>query len=304
MSLLKTFIKFIKDVWMILGIALAMFVAVEGGLSLIFYLRSFWSPPAPNFRVKADTYNDPSWAIQYYKEIDEIEKRKSMRWRSYAYWRRMPHSGKYININPDGLRKTSNVSAGEETGSTVKVFMFGGSTMWGLGSEDDFTIPSVFAREANNKGISCEVINFRQYAYVSTQEVIELMLQLQKGNIPDAVIFYDGVNDTFSAFQLGVSGLPHGEIYREKEFGLLDLERRELKILAVRSAIEQLSTVRFLNGGLKTFGLRHDDILSIPPQYEKPISDRGDLARAVVETHFNNIKLVRALSEAYGFKCL
>jgi len=304
MSLLKKFNKLIKEVWMVLGIALAMFVAIEGGLSLIFYLRSFWRPPAPNFRIKADTYNDPSWATQYYKEIDEIEKGKSLMWRPYAYWRRIPHSGKYINIDSDGLRKTSDVSAAEEASSAMKVFMFGGSTMWGLGAEDAFTIPSIFATGANNKGISCEVVNFGQYAYVSTQEVVELLLQLQKGNVPDTVIFYDGVNDTFSAFQHGVPGLPQGEIYREKEFGLLDLERRELKTLAVRSAVEQLSTVRFLNGGLKIFGLRHDDILSIPPQYEKPISDRRALARAVVETHFNNIKLVQSLSEAYGFKCL
>ena len=186
----------------------------------------------------------------------------------------------------------------------MKVFMFGGSTMWGLGAGDDFTIPSIFAREANNKGISCEVANFGQYAFVSTQGVIELMLQLQKGNIPDVVIFYDGVNDTFSAFQLGVPGLPHEEIYREKEFGLLDLERRELKTLAVQSAIRELSTVRFLNGVLKKFGLRHDNIQSIPLEYEKPISDKRALAVAVVETYFNNVKMVQALSESYGFKCL
>jgi lysophospholipase L1-like esterase len=300
MTLLKKFIKFIRDAWTILGIALVLLVATELGFSLAFYIRSFWHHPDLNFRMKADTYSDPSWAARYYKELDEVEKTRTLRWKSYVYWRRIPRRGEFINITSDGLRKTSSLTASEGSNSTMKIFMFGGSTMWGLGSGDDFTIPSIFAREAKNKGIDCEVVNFGQYAYVSTQGVIELMMQLQKGNIPDAVIFYDGVNDTFGAFQLGVPGLPHDEIYREKEFGLL--KRSELKTFAVQSAIKELSTMRFLNGALKKFGLRRDDIQSIPLEYEKPVSDKKTLARGVAETYLNNIKLVQALSESYGFK--
>src|SRR5262245_2132295 len=203
MTVLKKFLKTIRDIWMILGIVLAMSVLLEAGVSLAFYIRSFWHPPALNFRSKADTYSDPSLASRYYKEIDEIEKGRSLRWKSYVYWRRMPRHGDYINIDSDGLRRTNGVTESGDSEGKMKVFMFGGSTMWGLGAGDDFTIPSIFTREAKNKGINCEVVNFGQYAYVSTQGVIELVLQLQKGNIPDAVIFYDGVNDTFGAFQLG-----------------------------------------------------------------------------------------------------
>ncbi len=302
MTLLKKLLKFARDIWVIFGIALVMLVALEASLLLGFYIRSFWHTPDPNFRFKADTYTDPSWAAQYYKEIDEVEMGITMRWEPYVYWRRIPRRGKYININSDGLRNTTSVTTPEDEGSTMKVFMFGGSTIWGLGAGDDYTIPSIFAKESKRQGISCEVVNFGQYAYVSTQGVIELMLQLQKGNIPDAVIFYDGVNDTFGAFQLGVPGLPFDEHRREKEFSLL--ERSELKTLAVQSAIKQLTTVRFLNGVLKKFGLQRDNIQSIPLESKKPISDKGALARAVVETYLNNTKLVRALSESYGFKCL
>ncbi len=300
--LLKRLIKFARDTWMILGIALAMFVALEAAVSLGFYIRRFWHPPAANFRIKADTYADSEWASKYYKEIEEIEKGRTLRWQSYVYWRRTPRSGEYINIGPDGMRKTINLPVSEGSGPPIKVFMFGGSTMWGLGAADGSTIPSIFAKEASNKGINCEVVNFGQYAYVSTQEVIELMLQLQKGNIPDAVIFYDGVNDTFSGYQLSVPGLPHDEIRREKEFCLL--ERKELQTLAALSAIRQLSTMRFLDGVLKKSGLRPDNVQPIPPEYEKAISDKRSLARAVVETYLNNIKLAQTLSQSYGFTCL
>jgi len=284
---------------MVLGIAVAMFVALEAVVSLGFYVRGFWHPPADNFRIKADTYSDTEWASKYYKEIEEVEKGRTLRWQPYVYWRRTPRRGQYINIGPDGLRKTINVSMSEGASPPIKVFMFGGSTMWGLGAGDDSTIPSIFAEEAKNKGINCEVVNFGQYAYVSTQEVIELTLQLQRGNIPDIVIFYDGVNDTFSGFQLSVPGLPHDEIRREKEFCLL--ERKELQTLAVQSAIRQLSTMRFLHGVLLKSGLQRDNFEPIPLEYEKAISDKGSLANAVVRTYLSNIKLVQALSQSYGF---
>jgi lysophospholipase L1-like esterase len=181
----------------------------------------------------------------------------------------------------------------------IKVFMFGGSTMWGLGAGDDSTIPSIFAEEVKNKGVNCEVVNFGQYSYVSTQEVIELTLQLQKGNIPDAVIFYDGVNDTFSGFQLSAPGLPHDEIRREREFGLT--QRKEIQTLAAQYAIRQLSITRFLQGALEKSGLRHDNLQPVSMEYEKAITDKESLAHAVVETYLNNIKLAQALSKSYGF---
>jgi lysophospholipase L1-like esterase len=301
MTLLKKFIQVLRDTWMIIGIALVIFVATELGLSLFFYVRSFWHPPDPNFRMYADTYADPAWAARYYQEVDEVEKGRSMRWQSYVYWRRLPRQGAEINITSEGLRKTTNVAAPAGTKPT-KVFMFGGSTLWGLGAGDNDTIPSVFAKEATNKGINCEVVNYGQYAYVSTQGVVELMMQLQKGNIPDVVVFYDGTNDTFGAFQLGVPGLPHDEIYREKEFGLL--RRPELYTVASQSAIRSLSTVRFLDGMLKNLGLRGNNIQAVSMEYEKPIADKKALARAVAETYFNNVKLVQSLSQSYGFKCI
>ena len=49
--LLERLIKFARDVWMVLGIALAMFVALEAAVSLGFYVRRFWHPPAADFRI-------------------------------------------------------------------------------------------------------------------------------------------------------------------------------------------------------------------------------------------------------------
>lgn len=299
MTTLKKFIRIVRDLWIIIGIAVVIFVAIDAGFSLVFFVRSFWHPPAPDYRSKADTHTDHSWVASYYQEHEEMGK---PRWRSYVYWRRPSFAGKYININSDGLRKTYGEPGSEGAGPRSKVFMFGGSTMFGSGERDDFTIPSIFAKEIKSRGLNCEVVNYGQEAYVSTQEVIELMLQLQRGNIPDVVISYDGVNDTFGGFQLGVAGLPHNEFNREREFRLL--EKKELKPLAVQNAIKQLSVFRFLNGFLKRPEAWREGTKLASLEYEKPNPDKGAVARAVVETYVNNLKLIQALSKSYGFKCL
>src|SRR4030095_8272929 len=51
------------------------------------------------------------------------------------------------------------------------------------------------------------VVNFGESAYVSTQSVIALMLQLQTGNVPDLAIFYEGTNDIYAAYQSGRAGV-------------------------------------------------------------------------------------------------
>jgi hypothetical protein len=46
------------------------------------------------------------------------------------------------------------------------------------------------------------------------------MLQLQKDNIPDMVIFYGCLIDMCSAVEQGVAGLPMSEMNRVREFNL------------------------------------------------------------------------------------
>jgi lysophospholipase L1-like esterase len=301
---LKGFQKFargIRDAWLIFGIALLMFAIIEAVFSLALAARSLWHPPSANFRSEADTYADHAWSAQYYKELDAFERTHTMRWRPYVYWRRPPYHGSYINITSDGLRHTTHVPVLAGATRPTKVFMFGGSTMWGLGADDSSTIPSLVAKEINKSGEPYDVVNFGQYAYVSTQGVIELLLQLQRGNIPDVVIFYDGVNDTFGAFQLGVPGFPYEEFTREKAF---NLPLKTLATVTAQRAVGQLGITRVVNGFLERAGLRRDHVQTVPLEYDKPWRDKEALADAVAETYMNNIKLVQALAESYGFTAL
>ena len=306
MTMLKKIGAVIKDAWLILGITVLLFCFLEGSLSLVFHLKDRLggseSSKAPS-RVLADTYQDPSWGKAYYKEFSRSKK---VRWEPYVYWRRESYRGSYIRIDADGIRLTTVAKPkAQSSRPPLKVFMFGGSTLWGTGARDAFTIPSFVARELENKGIAAEIKNFGESGYVNTQEIIALVLQLAKGQIPDLVIFYDGVNDTYSAYQQRMAGLPENEFNRVKEFNLSKRSNYKKRAGTVLTDFaSRLATVRLLNGLFPGLTARSEGEVSNPLGLDNPAPDDGSLAREVVERYVGNIELVRALSEHYRFRYL
>jgi lysophospholipase L1-like esterase len=306
---LKRLGKFIKDAWHVAGITLLLLCFLEASLSLAFRIKDRSRAPTDP-RAAADTYSDPAWVQKYYAEAQERPgslNTAGLEWHSYVYWRRKPFAGSYINIDGDGLRKTMLPEPSPTAPNPVmKVFVFGGSTIWGTGVDDAATIPSLLGKELQRQGTVARIVNFGETGYVSTQEVMALMLQLQKGQIPDVVIFYDGVNDTFSAYQQQMAGLPQNEFNRGREFNLSSpvafKQRREM---VFQDVLSRLATLRLARSVLQRMGLqRKAEVASNPLTLNQPERNSQSLAQAVITTYTNNIELVTALSKHYGFKTL
>lgn len=229
---------------------------------------------------RADVYSNQGWAPEYWRE--EILTRSTVRsdWHSYVYWRRTPYHGNYINIDENGIRYTWNNSSSPSP-SKVKLFMFGGSALWGTGARDEYSIPSLVSKKLKSEGEDVWVTNFGENGYVSTQEVITLMLELQKGDVPDVVIFYDGANDMFSAFQQGVAGIPQNEYNRVAEFNQLNWRG---------GVVEKLSLFRLVNAVVqrvqRTSQVGKTDLA---------------LANEVVDVYSANMRIVESLAKSYGF---
>jgi hypothetical protein len=210
-----------------------------------------------------------------------------------------------MNIDEGGLRKTWRAANEAEARTRrFQIFMLGGSSMWGTGAQDGQTIASVVARALTEEyRQDVEVTNFGASAYVSTQEVITLLRELQRGNRPDLVVFYDGVNDAFGAFQhRGVGGLPNNESNRVREFNLLrpgHLGRLYREALIV--TFESSSTYHVIRAlarratGRDPFEVEADRFASLPPD---------QIAREVARVYAWNVKLVDGLGPIYGFKAL
>src|SRR5262245_23985577 len=224
MRRLKAIIAFIQNVWLICGVSLLLICLVNAAIGLGFLIRDrLRGERVLTVPIKtADWYSDRPWVDAYY---EEFEGSRANRWQPYLYWRRKSFSGQYINVGTDGNRRTIAPHRNEgDSAPHRKIFMFGGSTMWGTGARDDFTIPSLLAKELQKSEIAAEIVNFGEGGHVSTQEVIALMLELRGGRVPDVVIFYDGINDTFSAFQQHAAGTPQNEFNRAVEFNLSSTE--------------------------------------------------------------------------------
>jgi lysophospholipase L1-like esterase len=206
-----------------------------------------------------------------------------------VYWRLRPYHGQYINIDEQGIRRTWNASSAPAP-NQVRIFMFGGSTLWGYGARDEFTIPSLVARKLSGDPRPPWVVNFGEAGYVSTQELITLMLELRKGNVPDVAVFYDGVNDAWAAFQANAPGLPQNEINRVAEFNTR--ERLNWR----RGFVEKLGLYRFARGLTVALASGGQDTPA-RGRFMDPA-----LAAAVVETYLGNVRLVNALAREYGFK--
>jgi lysophospholipase L1-like esterase len=176
-------------------------------------------------RSNADAFKSVDWGPKYFFEywsaLGNID------WHDYVYGRCHPYSGKYINIDKSGLRKTWQPDVGQN-GKVLEVFFFGGSVGWGMGARDEHTIPSALAKLLNkSSSTKVNVTNFSENGHCATQEMLTLILALRQGKAPDVVIFLHGVNDCYSAFQQGVAGIPNQRRNREIEFNVLHPQMRK-----------------------------------------------------------------------------
>ncbi len=288
----------IQSTWIRIGVALLILTLLEGVARVGSGIRQRDQFTAEHEEVerllRANASTGADWTRDYVRELAESFQAE---WHPYVYWRMKPYRGKYINVDKSGIRHTWN-SAAAPSQDQLRVFMFGGSTLWGVGARDDFTIPSLVSKKLSDAvGTGAWVTNFGEVGYVSTQEVIALMLELQRGNIPDIVIFYDGVNDAIAALQNGVAGVPQNEQNRVTEFdlrrnsgSLLDLQPIILRRLALyrlsRLAVRSFRSLRFGN-------LPGEDATPAEP-----------LANGVIDVYLRNVRLVDSLGSRFGFKAV
>jgi len=277
--------QIIKTSWLIIGVTLLLILFLELTCAMIYHL--FLGKSGPVYYQYSESYKDNPWIHDYDQELFYSY---NTSWRPYVYWRRPPFKGKYINIDEHCHRYTvpGEVSGGNAA-RRLKIFMFGGSTLWGEGVRDQFTIPSLLGKDLAAHQVGAEITNFGEVAYVNTQELIELVLQLERGNIPDVVIFYDGYNDVYAALQNQVAGFTQFEWKRELEYN-------------ISTRYNSLRRVFLLNTLDRYYLGKIIKRLSNKLSYQKPFSQKSKtLKEDVVEVYLNNLKIITALGKAYGF---
>lgn len=107
---------------------------------------------------------------------------------------------KYVNKLSDGSRKTFGDDSCANIPKKRRIWVFGGSTLFGYGVSDNDTIPSKLSKILKEKsGNNWCVKNFGRGYYYSEQE-LGLFVKLLSSNyskLPSKVIFIDGLNDHY-----------------------------------------------------------------------------------------------------------
>lgn len=230
-------------------------------------------------------YSTRDWGERHWREYAAVS--DATPYRPYVIWRSQPYGGQTINVSSLGNRRVTP-GADCRTGS-YRVFTFGGSGMWGVGSPDWGTIPAYLqdALARQRAGPVC-VANFADRGYVSTQGVIQLIRELQHGNVPDLVIFYDSVNDITTA---GVYGEAGTHMW-------MDRVAERLEGPPVGAGWLRESALFRLVGSIVPRPDAHHD-----PQ--RVLYDGGveadTLAASISRVYLNNFRTVGALAREYGF---
>lgn len=88
----------------------------------------------------------------------------------------------------------------DTSGTAIEIHMYGGSTVYGWFLPDSQTIPALLQEALRGSWEqSINVSNRGSATRNSTQSMIEFLLALQSGDIPDAAVFYEGYNDAATA---------------------------------------------------------------------------------------------------------
>lgn len=274
-SWLARSLALVRAAWLSAGATLLLFLAADA-VATVVVERKLAEP----WRTEAEAYGGAPWAVDYWRE----QRQTRERWVPYSYMETAPFQGRYINVGPNGRRRTWNKAAGKDD---ARIYMFGGSTIWGFGARDEGTIPSALSRLLAEAGHDVQVENFGQNSHVSSQEVIALLRALETEPVPNIVIFYDGANDTGSSLVTGSAGQSYAELDRAREFQILKRPRDLFFALLGSTGFVRLNK------------------FTEPPRPFPAPPDPGradQLALDVVRRYAANVRLVQETGRIAGFQ--
>jgi hypothetical protein len=212
--------------------------------------------------------------------------------------------GIYLNTDVRGFRKTKDPESLE--GIPIKIYVFGGSTTFGYGVADDYTIPSFIQTILERQYPDSPIIvkNYGQGFYYSTQEMLLLISLIKENRIPHIAIFIDGANDThqlhFMHDQPNFTGIVR-DLWNSRGSVLPpDGENEYSWIPMIRLAKVISQKLGIANPSGKTRD--SDNQTGVQNHLNEALREANGPAY-VVNRYKSNLRIIRSLCCEYGIKC-
>ncbi|MCD6588360.1 MAG: SGNH/GDSL hydrolase family protein [Candidatus Fermentibacteraceae bacterium] len=218
----------------------------------------------------------------------------------FVMWKSAELDLSLMNVDSDGTRRT----CGNPESPSVRIFMLGGSAVWGWMVPDSCTIPSVLQEVLKTTGYpGISVTNLGQNGWVSTQEITQLVLKLNSGEIPDMVIFYDGANDMLASVENGEAGLVIGNQSTRRRFqGCGQGETSRCSMLSILGNTNCYRLIRYLTFDREELFEADPVIVPVSPRFADTQFNLKDLAAETCDIYLGNYRIAEALADEYGFE--
>lgn len=269
-------------------VVIAIMLEVVSFTALSVYRRLHTDPLAPQ---KSPAYDGETWGTEFWKEQSAFWSKARSNYLPFMVWSVRKWHGKYINSDDSEMgtwRRTIQAMSDDCKKTTPrKLWVFGGSTTYGIGTPDWATIPSFLSQKLNADHAACwEVTNLGSEGYVTNQELILLIQQLKAGRRPDIAIFYDGVNESL------VGGFSPGDPTEHWNFDSIKakFERPETSRLSLLKLSYAVQFVQALREGVSQ---DHSPTVSV---------EVAAKAQATLENYKANMKIIQMLAREHGFK--
>ena len=207
-------------------------------LNVLLYLVSLTKRPSiaadPLARYGSDALQKayPGWKKEDVRTVIRETYRRP-EYEPFTGFREGPFRGRFVNIDAAGFRYSKDQAPWPPRAEATNIFVFGGSTTFGVGLPDDETIASYLQEcaQTNYSASPIAVYNFGRPSYFSSQELILFEDLLRAGFVPQVAVFIDGLNDFIFA-----DGQPdHAESLRRFMDGTADVSPLE-NVPMVRAA--------------------------------------------------------------------
>lgn len=130
--------------------------------------------------------------------VEEVIKSNSFEYTPWVDYKNIDFSGKYVNTKGFIRKSVPDKVTNADKPKPLKIYLFGGSTMFGFNVMDNETIASALGNVYKEDCSDCpsiEIYNYGIPAYYSYNELILLNHLIYSGNKPDIAIFLDGLNE-------------------------------------------------------------------------------------------------------------
>lgn len=246
---------------------------------------------------------DEPWAEDLFQQVRSVVDNQPLH--PLRGW--VPSDTEQSFVNQQGPIRRSYRPPSADSAESIDVFFFGGSTTWGAYQRDLHTIPSEFARLSEDVGLPVRVSNYAAPGYAIWQEIQLFQELLTRGDVPDLVVFYDGVNELIAQSMDAPTRDPSHtrsaelrrafEAYNPFSDGSPFVERVATEYTD-RSAVHRL--FRSVRNVFRGEGFTADVYPTLWAPGHERIDLADDRARNAVAIHRRGVEVAQRLAASYG----